>query len=74
MGMIVADDRRTTRAGRTMGRDQGCRVQFEMTGRIGSDIGGRDDRLYPIGGAEQQAAHLVPVCRGQGHDLFQQRS
>ncbi|BBC99732.1 hypothetical protein YGS_C1P0988 [Sphingobium sp. YG1] len=70
----MADDRRTTQTGRAMRSDQGRRVQFEMTGRIGSDVGGRDDRLYPIGAAEQQAAHLVPVRCGQGHDLFQQRS
>lgn len=68
----MADDRGASRPGGTMRGDQGGRVQFKMTGRVGGDIGGRDDAFYPTGCAEQQAAHFMPIGGGQGHDLFQQ--
>ena len=71
MRMIMADHRQTASARVPVRGEQDRRVQFEMPGRIGRDIGSRHDCLYLASAAQQQPAHLILLRRSEFDDPVQ---
>lgn len=70
----MADHRRGAAPRIAMGGDQDSRVDLEMAGRIGRDIGGRADGLDMVRRPQQQAANLVGRFPRQGGYPVDQRS
>ncbi len=69
--MIMADDPGASPTRFPMRGEEKGRVQLEMTGGIGGDIGGGPDRLYPAFRAQQEAAYLAFSGRRQMPDPVQ---
>ena len=70
--MIVTDDTRPTSPCPPMGRDQDGRIEFESTGPILRDIGGRLHIIDQIILPKQQPAHfLVRISISMIEDLIE---
>ncbi len=66
--MVTADDGPATGPRSAQGRELDRRIDFETTGRIGSDIGCGDNFLNPVTAAEQQSADLARRVRSREPD------